>query len=63
MLPELTPVTLAALALAAGCLAVAGLVAMPATYAVALGGLGTTLIAAVSVKRSGDVKAPKGDKE
>jgi len=60
-LPELTPVTLGALALAVICFITAGLVAMPATYAVAIGGVGTTLIAAVGIKRDGDIKKPKGD--
>ncbi len=61
MLPDMTPTTLGFLALAVICFAAAGIVTMPAAYAVALGGLGTTILSAVMVKRPGDAKAPKGD--
>ncbi len=59
MLPDMTPTTLGFLALAVICFATAGIVTMPPTLAVALGGVGTTILSAVLVRRSGDVKPPK----
>ena len=61
MLPEMTPTVLGFLALAVVCFVSAGVVTMPATAAVGLAGLGTSIVTAVMVKRAGDVKAPKGD--
>lgn len=60
-LPELTPMTLGASALALAFFVAAALV--PGINAAAAIGAGTTLLAAAWVKRSGDVKSPKEPKE
>lgn len=62
-LPDLTPTTLGFLALAVICFAAAGIVTMPATSAVTLGGIGMSIVTAIMVKRPGDVKAPKEKSE